>query len=268
MKKLDLNAAADEFDMISDDMHLFYNTETGEFDFYADFMESGDVDAEKFEEDCWIAAPSQRDIGEYDMMSDFADTVTDPRKNELLCVALEGKGAFRRFKDTLHRVGLTEQWYAFKHDAYVELAREWCEENEIPYDSDTAPAPKSALRAQAEPAMLCHVTVRTVKLQETVEFYQWLLSLPVSRRFKTPVGEIVFLGENETKLELIGDNKAEPISANGLTIGFAVDDLDKKLAMLDSKGIPYSDVISPTPGVRFVFFSDLNGCGIQLLDEA
>jgi len=109
MKKVDLNAAAEEFEMISDETHLFYNTETGEFDFFSDFMESEDADTEKFEKDCWVAAPSQRDIGEYDMMSDFTDTVTDPRKNELLSVALEGKGAFRRFKDTLQRVGLTER---------------------------------------------------------------------------------------------------------------------------------------------------------------
>ena len=124
MKKVDLNAAAEEFEMISDETHLFYNTETGEFDFFSDFMESEDADAEKFEEGCWVAAPSQRDIGEYDMMSDFTDTVTDPHKDELLSVAREGRGAFRRFKDTLQRVGLTERWYAFKHDAYVELARE------------------------------------------------------------------------------------------------------------------------------------------------
>ena len=267
MKKLDLNAAADEFDMISDDTHLFYNMETGEFDFFADFMESEDADAEKFEEDCWVAAPSQRDINEYDMMSDFADTVTDRRKNELLCVALEGKGAFRRFKDTLHRVGLIEQWYAFRRAAYVELAREWCEENEIPYDSDMVPAPKSALGAQAEPAKLCHITVHTAKLQETVEFYQWLLGLPISRQFKTAAGEIVFLGESETKLELIGDKKAEPVGADGLAIGFAVDDLDDKLAMLDSRGIPHSDIISPALNVRFAFFNDLNGFGIQLLEE-
>jgi predicted enzyme related to lactoylglutathione lyase len=265
MKEADLNEIAEEFEMISDETHLFYNTETGEFDFYADFMEPGDADAEKFEEDCWVAAPSQRDIGEYGMMSDFTDTVTDPRKNELLRVALEGRGAFRRFKDTLHRVGLTEQWYAFRRAAYVELAREWCEENEIPYDEKKYP--KTVPEVQMEPAMMCHVTVRTAKLQETVEFYQCLLGLPISRRLSAPGCEIVFLGENETKLEMIGDGKAGLVNANGLTIGFAVDDLDEKLAMLDGREIPHSDIISPSPNVRFVFFSDLNGCGIQLLEE-
>ena len=103
MIKLDLDKAADEFEMIDSETRLFYNTETGDFDFYSDFMDPGDADTEKFEEDCWISAPSQYEIDEYDIMARFASTVTDPRSNELLSVALEGKGAFRRFKDTLPR---------------------------------------------------------------------------------------------------------------------------------------------------------------------
>lgn len=132
MKKLDLNMVAGEFEMIDSETQIFYNTETEEFDYFCDFME--DNDSDKFDDDCWIHCPSQRDIGEYDMMVDFTDTVTDSRANELLSVALEGKGAFRRFKDTLHRVGLTEEWYAFRREAYIAIAREWCEENDIPYE--------------------------------------------------------------------------------------------------------------------------------------
>jgi len=137
MKKLSLKVAAGEFDMIDSEMSLFYNIETGEFDFYADFMDLDEDELEKFEDDEWIAAPSQQDLGEYDIMVDFAETVSNPHKSELLCVALEGKGAFRRFKDTLQRVDLTDEWYAFKHKAFVKIAREWCEENGIEYfDND------------------------------------------------------------------------------------------------------------------------------------
>jgi len=39
----------------------------------------------------------------YDDMVDFAATVDDPRLSELLELALERKGAFRRFKDVLAR---------------------------------------------------------------------------------------------------------------------------------------------------------------------
>ena len=137
MKKLNLKEAAEEFEIIDSGTHMFYNTETGEFDYYTDFMRddmSDEIDIEKFDDDVWIAAPHQRDLNEYDIMVDFAEAASDPHANELLCVALEGKGAFRRFKDTLHRVGLTERWYTFKKSAYVEVARQWCEENGIEYE--------------------------------------------------------------------------------------------------------------------------------------
>ena len=114
--------------------------------------------------------------------------------------------------------------------------------------------------------MIAHVTVRTAKLTETVKFYQWLLGLPVSMSIKTPAGEILFLGENETKFELIEDSCAEKISVKGLTIGFAVDNLDEKMALLDERHIPHSDIISPDPTVQYVFFTDLNGCAIQLIE--
>ena len=115
--------------------------------------------------------------------------------------------------------------------------------------------------------MIAHVTVRTAKLKETLDFYHWLLGLTVAYKFDIPTGEILFLGENETKFELIEDPQAEKINAKGLTIGFLVDDLDKKIAMLDEKLIGHSPIISPEPNIRFAFFKDLNGCEIQLFEQ-
>ena len=124
MKKLDLNKAADEFEVINADTRLFYNVDTGEFDFYGDHLDMDDADAEKFEEDAWIAAPSQWDIDEYSIMADFAKSVSNAHKSELLSVALEGRGAFRRFKDTLRRVGLEDSWFDFKHKQSHSYCRE------------------------------------------------------------------------------------------------------------------------------------------------
>ena len=138
MKKIEISKIADEFEMISDETHVFYNRETGEFDYYNDFIDMED-DPEKFEDDAWIAAPSQRNINEYDIMVNFAETVSDPRKNELLSIALTGRGAFRRFKDTLYRVELRDEWFEYKRKAYIKIAREWCEENDIEYIDDGKP---------------------------------------------------------------------------------------------------------------------------------
>lgn len=103
-------------------------------------------------------------------------------------------------------------------------------------------------------------------LEETVEFYQWLLDYPLSCVIKNEYIHIVFLGENETKLEIIADKNAKKIEAKGLTIGFAVPDLEKKIELLKSKNIPTSD-ITYVEGGKFVFFVDLNGCNIQLFQR-
>jgi len=115
--------------------------------------------------------------------------------------------------------------------------------------------------------MICHITVHTAKLYETLEFYQWLLDLPVSHKIDRPDGLIVFMEEGETKFELIEDKSAVSVNASGLSIGFEVGNLGEKLRMLDSRQIMHSEVISPSPGVRFAFFTDLNGCAIQLVER-
>ena len=94
MIKLDLYKATDEFDIISSETSLFYNVKTGEFEWHNEDMEMEDDDFEKYEGDEWIAAPSQWDINEYSIIKDFVNTVPDLHKNELLSVAIEGRGAF------------------------------------------------------------------------------------------------------------------------------------------------------------------------------
>ncbi len=128
-----LAKAADEFDMISEDWQQYYNRETGEFvSFHPDFNEDN-IDPEDFEADEYVSLPSQRDLNEYDIMAEFADAVQNPHHRELLAVALNGRGAFRRFKDVVNHAGIDEMWYAYRGKAFLKLAREWCEENDIPY---------------------------------------------------------------------------------------------------------------------------------------
>jgi predicted nucleotidyltransferase len=62
----------------------------------------------------------------YGDMEDFVERVRDPRARELLSRAIEGRGAFRRFKDTLLEFPeLRQAWFAF-HDARMQRrALEW-----------------------------------------------------------------------------------------------------------------------------------------------
>ncbi len=91
------------------------------FDVYANF--------EHYEE-----LPDLFDIDEYGMMADFTYSRQDPCVGELLAAAIRGKGAFRRFKDTVQRVGVSEEWYRYRDESMRRKAIEWCEANGIAYE--------------------------------------------------------------------------------------------------------------------------------------
>ena len=66
----------------------------------------------------------RRDIDEYGMMADFADR----HHPSELHSAISGRGAFRRFKDAVRRMGLEQEWYQFRDAEYKRVAQEWCED--------------------------------------------------------------------------------------------------------------------------------------------
>jgi hypothetical protein len=68
----------------------------------------------------------------YDAMVEFADAVADPRTSDLLQRALVGKGAFRRFRDTLYDFAeLGERWREFEQLAAELRALDWLEEQDL-----------------------------------------------------------------------------------------------------------------------------------------
>ena len=69
----------------------------------------------------------------YEDMVDFAELVPKKAVARRLFIALEGKGAFRRFKDELHRNDprLIEDWYAFRDARANRRAVEWLLDKEL-----------------------------------------------------------------------------------------------------------------------------------------
>jgi hypothetical protein len=47
--------------------------------------------------------------------------------------AIVGRGAFRRFEETIHRRGVEEEWYQFREKVFRKMAITWLEANGIPY---------------------------------------------------------------------------------------------------------------------------------------
>ena len=88
-------------------------------------------------EDNAPSLPTNFDIHEYRIMENFCYSIEDERISDSLCRAISGRGAFRYFKDTIHRFGIQDDWYKYRYEAFREIAIEWCEDNNIEYIDDT-----------------------------------------------------------------------------------------------------------------------------------
>ncbi len=84
--------------------------------------------------DNYIELPSKFDVHEYAIMEEFCYSIDDSKISDALQIAIQGKGAFGRFKDACHRFGIIDQWYSYKTDALKEIAIVWCEENNLEYE--------------------------------------------------------------------------------------------------------------------------------------
>ncbi|MCF2650698.1 MULTISPECIES: UPF0158 family protein [unclassified Bacillus (in: firmicutes)] len=81
----------------------------------------------------YAALPSQFDIYEYDMMESFCYSLSDVKMQDVLLNSIRGKGAFRRFKDNIHRLGMTYTWDDYRDLEYKEIAKGFCERKGIDY---------------------------------------------------------------------------------------------------------------------------------------
>lgn len=87
--------------------------------------------------DRFIAPPDRFEFHEYRQLERFISTLADQTASEQLWRAIKGKGAFRYFKDTLHRLGLQEQWYRYRERAMKEFVIDWAKDNQVPYEDDS-----------------------------------------------------------------------------------------------------------------------------------
>ncbi len=118
-----------------DPIRFFLDLDTGKVEshfsqeMFGDADEANDVDQrfednpERFEE---IPKYASRD--DYNLMCRFAETIDEEDIRERLDIALQGKGAFRRFRDVVFRYpDLKAQWVAARQQALLQEALEWLE---------------------------------------------------------------------------------------------------------------------------------------------
>jgi hypothetical protein len=152
----------DEMDLLSDERTVYLNRKTGEFvsvsDESARYAEEDNEDRddlpqwecdelakakEALESDDYIALPGKFEIHEWSIMERFCHSLENDARAEELSNAIRGRGAFRYFKDTVRRLGIVQDWYRFRDEAFQEIARDWLRENEIPFVDDVGGGEKA-----------------------------------------------------------------------------------------------------------------------------
>ncbi len=130
------NALADQTDY---EHRWLINPQTGEIAFWTagtGIDGQTPVDLDELDLVCIDPLPSYT---WYQDMADFTEAITDEQAGRRLARAIQGKGAFRRFKDEIHDEypDLLPAWYAFRDVRAKRRAVQWLADNSL-IDADAA----------------------------------------------------------------------------------------------------------------------------------
>jgi len=149
LERIDLGELCHALEDHSDLMSWWIDPKTGALHNFGDGMWDGEDVNKDFEPPEGLRRVEPLDSREsYADLEDFTARVRDPRAHELLERSIAGRGAFRRFKDTLAEFpDLRAAWFKF-HDTRTERrAIEWLRDEGIVYGE----AAERALAARADP---------------------------------------------------------------------------------------------------------------------
>ncbi len=110
-------------------VNILFNEVNNEEDEDAlEIIEDGDIP------EYYISLPDKYDIDEYHIMQEFIYSLEDEFIQDELLDAINGRRAFRRFKDTLYEYGIENKWYEYRDKAYRKIALDWLDANNIKYE--------------------------------------------------------------------------------------------------------------------------------------
>ena len=131
--RIDLDELCSAMEDSSYEHEYYLDLETGEILFLSEYGD--DKETEKLRDriddkpECYERIPKVESYEGYRDMEDFIATVEEQHLVELLEVAVNGKGAFRRFKDVLARYPEErERWFRFKDERMEQRAQEWLDD--------------------------------------------------------------------------------------------------------------------------------------------
>lgn len=145
-----LDDLIDALEMQSDTLYAFLDRETGEVEEISEeFLSLAEAEPDEIDllpdwqkevaalairiqsTDRYLELPSRFDVNEWNIMNDFCLEQKRQGIRESLLGAIHGGHAFRRFKDQIANHNLWDEWNRYRRQAFAEILRDWCEENDI-----------------------------------------------------------------------------------------------------------------------------------------
>ena len=129
-----LSKIIEGLEMVDNIVDCYYNPEKDEI-FLSNIGEYEELTEDEIDElfEKSIILPTQYEINEYQIMVDFIETIYNLEIKNNLQRLIQGKGAFRRFKDCCFEMDIIQKWYDFRDKRYKEIAIDWCKQNELEY---------------------------------------------------------------------------------------------------------------------------------------
>lgn len=95
-----------------------------------DFAEAYEKSHEHLKACNGVMVPRSEDFDDYKVMCDFAKT-REGAVGAKLSKAVEGRGAFKRFKNEVNKLDMNREWAAFRDEARLQFVRNFLEKNGI-----------------------------------------------------------------------------------------------------------------------------------------
>lgn len=138
--QVDLNEIIEALEMLAmtgNFSRSFVNMHTGRIVSLFEDEDFSEVEDEDLEGDLipdhYASLPDKEELNEYEMMETFCYSIPNAKIQEDLLRAIQGKGAFGRFKTAIHCHNIEHKWYKFRESRLKEIAIEFCEHHGLGY---------------------------------------------------------------------------------------------------------------------------------------
>ncbi|MEO8612527.1 MAG: UPF0158 family protein [Chloroflexota bacterium] len=134
--KVNLSDLEEAFENASWEAEYYLDRETGEVILISSMITDSDGITQQLKDVAdngrYLPIPHALPRDGYRDMERFIETVKDTGLHALLSAAINGKGAFRRFKDVLHDyLQERERWFRFQADRVQQRVLEWLDSEDI-----------------------------------------------------------------------------------------------------------------------------------------